>query len=100
MQLLAIALVVAGAALASLGVLRITHAAFRSMPRAVAVAILAAGAMVVAFGAVLPRFVHARQEPTITLQREPSDASPEPVPNGDLRGSVRSVKGEPVADAK
>jgi len=100
MQLLAIALVVAGAALTSLGVVRVTHAAFLTMPRAVAFVILATGAVVVAFGALLPHFVRARQQPTIALQREPTDALPEPVPNGDLRGSVRSVKGDPVPGAK
>ena len=100
MQLLAISLVVAGAALASLGVLRLTAAGFNAMPRRVAFAVLATGALVVAFGALLPHFVRARQEPSISLQREPADSSPVTVPNGELRGSVQSMTGEPVAGAQ
>jgi Carboxypeptidase regulatory-like domain len=100
MQVLAISLVVAGAALASLGVLALTGAAFTAMPRRVSFAVLATGALVVAFGALLPHFVRAGQAPHITLEREPADATPVPVPNGELRGSVVSMNGASVAGAK
>jgi hypothetical protein len=99
-HILAFSLVVAGAALASLGVLRLTRAGFHLMPRGTAIAIVAAGTMVVAFGSLLPRFVHQRSRGEITLQREPSGATPAPVPNTDLRGVVRSATGQPVAGAK
>jgi hypothetical protein len=70
------------------------------MPHRLAVAVLAAGALVVAFGALLPRFVHVRERGELTLQREPASATPEAVPSTDLRGFVRRLDGNPVAGAK
>jgi hypothetical protein len=70
------------------------------MPSRMAIVVIVAGTMVVAFGSLLPRFVHQRSRSEITLRREPADATPEPVPDTDLRGVVRSVDGKPVAGAK
>src|SRR5439155_20007014 len=99
MTALAIALVIVGAALASLGVLRMTHAAFTAMPASVGIVIAGAGAAVVVFGAVIPHLA-PRHQPAITLQREPADATPEPAPHTDLHGVVSSTKGRPVGGAK
>ena len=96
MAVLAIALIVAGAALASLGVLRLTRAAFVALPRNLAISIVVAGAAVVAFGSLLPRFVVSRQAPRIALEREPAGATPAPLPHVALRGVVSSLDGAPV----
>jgi len=97
---LAIALVIIGGALTSLGVLRLTHAAFEAMPRLLASVIIGAGTLVAAFGVALPRFVHERSEPTIALTPEPSDAPRDRTPTTTLRGVVRSAAGAPIAGAK
>ena len=99
MAVLAIALVVAGAALASLGVLRLTRAAFIEMPLRVAASALAAGVAVVAFGALLPRFASQREMPEVTLERQPAGATPAPLPAMELRGIVRKAGGGVVGDA-
>lgn len=98
MQILDIALVVGGAALAAMGTARLTHAALRTMPRSVAIAILVAGAAVVAFGAALPRL--SRPEPNqITLQPQSSADAAAPAPRTDFRGVVRSIDHSTVAGA-
>lgn len=98
MHILDLTLIVGGAALAAMGTLRLTRAAARTMPASVAIAILVAGAAVVAFGAMLPRL--SRPEPNqITLQPQSSADTAAPPPRTDFRGIVRSLDRSPVADA-
>src|SRR5439155_21299874 len=90
------ALVVGGAALAAMGTARLTHAALRTMPRSVAIAILVAGAVVVAFGATLPRLARPSAN-EITLQPQTHADTTAPAPGTDFRGIVRSIDHLPVA---
>jgi hypothetical protein len=70
------------------------------MPARTAVTILVTGTTVVAFGALLPHFVHASRPPTLSLERAPDGATPQPGPNTDLHGTVTSLQGAPLPGAK
>jgi hypothetical protein len=98
MHILDLTLVVGGAGLAAMGTARLTHAALRTMPRSVAIAILVAGAVVVAFGATLARLAHPSPN-EITLQPQSSADRAAPGPRTDFHGVVRSLDHLPVADA-
>ena len=99
MVIFAISLVIAGAALASLGVLRLTRAALTTMPRSTAAAVIVAGAAVATFGSLLPRITQ-REAPAITLERQQDGATPTAIPISDIRGSVQTPDGKPVSRAR
>lgn len=91
-------LVLAGAALAGLGVLRLATPALARMPRRVAAAAVLGGVVVAALGFVLEPEGEEPPEPTIALD---PIASPDPhtadVLTTDVNGVVRTADGEGVA---
>lgn len=98
---LSIGLIVGGAALATMGVLRLVTRSFGAMPRGVAVLVVVAGLGVLAFGAALPRLAPSVARPegaAGAMDLEPLTTAPptEPVLRADLHGTVEDAAGEPV----
>lgn len=93
--MLSITLVGGGAALAAMAVLSLTSAMFATMPKPVAGAVLAAGAGIVVFGALLPRITAVDDEDVVPLEQRSAGATAEPLLEADIWGTVRTVDGEP-----
>lgn len=96
---LSISLIVGGAALTGMGMLRLARGWFRSMPTGTAVAVAVIGSGVVVFGAVLSRMPMGSDE-EIGLEPQAPHMTPELAPATRVSGTVRTAGDGPVADAK
>jgi hypothetical protein len=97
---LSITLVVGGAGLAAMGVLRLAGSTFGSMPKPLAGVVVAVGAGIVAFGAFLPQMTVNDESngDVFALEPQPTGATPEPLLDADIGGRVRTGDDEPVED--